>query len=137
MTEKKLYWIWAGMYVLCAAMGFLGEYAGAPAWLTAGTAVLFFFPPAWLLYRAVKRDRAEIFRRIRLLSLLSLGLTLAVILVNFFTFDASQSAGQVLYWLLILVSVPMVPMRVWAVSLFFWACLLMVCLDQTRKRSRK
>ncbi len=137
MTQKKLYWIWAGAYVLCAAMGFLGEYAGAPAWLTVTAAVLFFLPPAWLLYLAVKQDKPGTIRRIRQLSLLSLGLTFLMILVNFLTFEASQSAGRVLYWLLILVSVPMVPMRVWVLSLFFWACLLMVCLDQTWKRSRR
>ena len=68
-----------------------------------------------------------------ILFLLSLGLTLASILLNFLSIQASKDWGLVLNWILILVSTPMVCSQIWVLGLFGWACLLMVCLKYLRK----
>ena len=94
----------------------------------------FFVPPAMLLYRAVPREDWQTIRRIRNLSILSLGSTMTMLILNFLSVGASAAVGNVLYWLLILVSAPMVCGQFWAVSLFLWACLLMVSIAQLKKR---
>ena len=93
----------------------------------------FFVPPGFLIYEAVQRKNRKILQIIRNLSLISLGLTLLTILLNFLSFQASESWGLVLYWLLILVSTPMICSQVWVVGLFGWACLLMTSMTYLKK----
>ena len=72
-------------------------------------------------------------RTIRNLSVASLALTLVLLVVNFLSVGASKAAGDVLYVLLIILSAPMVCGQVWVLSLFLWACLLMVCLKYRKE----
>ena len=94
----------------------------------------FFVPPAFLIYEAVQNKRPKTLRIIRNLSLISLGLTLVTILLNFLSFQASEAWGLVLYWLLILVSTPMICSQVWVIGLFGWAMLLFTCLTYLKKK---
>ena len=47
----------------------------------------------------------------------------------------SEALGNVLHYILVVVSSPMIASGHWALSLFLWACLLMVSLKQLRKKS--
>ena len=47
MKKSHLFALWGVLFVLCAALGFLPESSG---WMTA-VSVLFFLPPALLLYK--------------------------------------------------------------------------------------
>ena len=67
---------------------------------------------------------------IRKLSLASLVLTAAVLIISVLSFLAPEWVGNFLHILLILVSVPMVFSQYWVLSLFCWACLLMVSLKK-------
>ena len=60
--------------------------------------------------------------------------TMVTLVVNFLSYEASAAAGTVLYWLLILVSTPMICSQVWVVGLFGWALLLFTCLKYLKKR---
>jgi len=128
MTNKTLFALWGGMFILCAALGFIPEPTGILRGIMTCLAVLFFLPPAWLLYRSAGKDR-RVSALIRNLSALSLGLTLTLILGNFLVLMAPEAVGNVLYGILVIVSSPMVCGQFWVLSLFLWACLLMASLS--------
>ena len=134
MTKKKLYIAWAVMFVICAALGFIPAPKGAAYWSMFLFSLLFFVPPTILLYKAGKgRDKKEL-RRIRMISLISLGLTLLALALNFLSVDATEAAGIAVYYILIIVSSPMVCGQIWVVSLFLWGCLLTASWQELRKK---
>lgn len=134
MKKRSLYIAWGVLYSICAGLGFIPEPEGVLTGLMVTLSLLFFVPPAMLLYHAVSREQYGTIRLIRDLSLASLGATLVTLVVNFLSVGASEAAGDVLYGLLILVSAPMICSRLWVLSLFLWACLLMVCLKYAKKK---
>jgi hypothetical protein len=135
MKNTKLLWcLWAAMYAICTLCGFFPVASGALYGLFILLSLGFFVPPALLLFEAVQNKQPKILRIIRNLSLISLGLTLLTIVLNFVSIQASAAWGLVLYWILILVSTPMVCSQVWVIGLFGWAMLLMTCLHYLRKK---
>ena len=128
MTKKTCYLLWAGLYILCAGLSFIPEPTGFLGIFCTAMSVLFFLPPALLAYYAGKgRDRMTL-KLIRNLSAVSLALTLVLLIVNVLSFMAPQFLGNLLYTVLVFVSVPMVCSGFWVLSLFLWACMLMGCL---------
>ena len=79
MTKQTLFILWSILFALCAGLGFLPE-TGV---LTTAAALLFFVPPAVLLYRAKQVGDDHTRLLIRNLSALSLGLTVALLVANF------------------------------------------------------
>ena len=117
--------IWAGMFILCAVLGFLPPQEGANRYLLAGFAVLFFLPPGLMVWQAKKKSDRKTLRLVRRISLICLGLTTVTLVGNFLSVLAStELVGTLLHWLLALVSVPMLCSNAWILSLFGWACLL-------------
>ena len=129
MKKTFLYALWAVLFVLCAALGFIPEPEGALGLVLTGLSMAFFLPPAWLLYRG-KREDVQLIRN---LAALSLALTLTVLILNFFTAFGSESLGRILHYVLIIVSSPMICSGHWAMSLFLWACLLTGSLRMLKK----
>jgi len=117
MKKSHLFALWGVLFVLCAALGFLPESNG---WMTA-VSVLFFLPPALLLY---KGDRNTVLL-VRNLSALSLGVTLLTLSLNFVLAVSTEALGNILHTILVIVSAPMLCSGYWVLSLFLWACLLM------------
>ena len=134
MKRKNMYIAWAVLYVICAGLGFIHEPEGVLAGLMVILSLLFFLPPAILLYRAIPREQWGTVRVIRNLSIASLALTLIVLVLNFLSLGTSDAVGYVMNGLLIIVSSPMVCGQAWVVSLFLWACLLMVTLKYRKKK---
>ena len=133
MYRKILYALWACLFILCAGLGFIPEPEGSLSAVLSLLALLFFLPPAWLLYQSGKHRQKDTALLIRNLSLVSLILTVTVLILNFFTAFASQRLGQILHYVLVIVSSPMICSGHWAMSLFLWACLLMVSLRQLKR----
>ena len=129
MKRKTLYALWAALFIVCAAFGFIPEPEDTAAAALTFLSIGFFLPPALLLYGAEKND----ILLIRNLSALSLGLTLLLLILNFFAAFRSETLGQILHYVLVIVSCPMICSGHWAMSLFFWACLLMASLRQLRR----
>ncbi len=135
MKNSKKYWIlWAVAYGICTVCGFFPVAPGAVSGLFVLLSLGFFVPPAFLIYEAVQNKWPKTLRIIRNLSLISLALTLVTILLNFVSIQASEEWGLVLYWLLILVSTPMICSQVWVLGLFGWAMLLFTCLTYLKKK---
>ena len=133
MKHRLCYGLWACLFILCAGLGFIPEPEGSLSAVLTLLALLFFLPPAWLLYQSGKHRQKDTALLIRNLSLVSLILTVTVLILNFFTAFASQRLGQILHYVLVIVSSPMICSGHWAMSLFLWACLLMVSLRQLKR----
>ena len=135
MKKTKLLWIfWAAAYVICTVCGFIPADTHGLYGIFILLSLGFFVPPALLIFEAVQNKNRKILQIIRNLSLLSLGLTLVTILLNFVSIQASEAWGMVLYWILILVSTPMICSQVWVIGLFGWAMLLMTCLHYLKRK---
>ncbi len=133
MKKSVIYAIWGVLYCLCVGLGFLPETTGFAKAILVGMGVLFFLPPFWLWWQAKKESNRKTFLILRLLSICSLGLSLILLVLNVLSVNFSAHTGLVLYVLLTMFSAPMICMQYWAVSLFLWACLLMLSLKPCRK----
>ena len=131
MNKKTLFVLWGVLFAVCAGLGFIPEPQGAWKAVMTAVAVLFFLPPAWLLYCA-DRETAMLIRN---LSLLSLGVTLVTLILNFVLAVSSEFLGTMLHYILVIVSAPMICSGYWVLSLFLWACLLMASLKILKKKS--
>lgn len=116
--------LWAGMFFLCALLGFVPEPEGANQWLLTGFGILFFLPPALLLYHSHRSADRKHLCLIRNLSLISLIATALLLAVNILSMLFSEAIGNALYYILIIVSTPMICCQYWVLSLFLWAVLL-------------
>ena len=128
MNQKFLFTLWGGLFIVCAAMGFIPDPAGVGRVLLTLLSIAFFVPPALALYQAIQAGDQPVLRLIRNLSALSLCLTLVLLVLNFLSALRSETLGDILYNILTIVSSPMVCSGCWVLSLFLWACLLMVSL---------
>ena len=131
MNKKTLFILWGALFVLCVALGFLPEPGGLVKGAMTAASVLFFLPPFLLLYRADRNTSLLI----RNLSALSLGVTLVTLILNFVLAVSSETLGNILHYVLVVVSAPMVASGYWVLSLFLWACVLMVSLKMLKKKS--
>ena len=132
--------IWIGMFILCAVLGYLPPQEGANKWLLVIFAVLFFLPPALLVYKS-RRDRdRKMLRLVRIASLAVLIATVALLVMNLLSValvlvmpeKTALAVGDVLYDLLLLVSTPMVCGQYWGIGLIGWAALLWSCIFSER-----
>lgn len=124
MKKHSLFALWGGLFVLCAALGFIPAPAGILKALLVLLAVAFFVPPMLLIRRSREQHDRRTLTLIRNLAIASLVLTVVLIIANFLSIAASETLGSILYSMLIIVSSPMVCGRYWVLSLFLWACLL-------------
>ena len=126
--------VWGIFYIICAGLGFIPEPEGAVRIFLTVISVLFFVPPAILLYDAFSgRDRKTVLR-IRRLSALSLGVTLALLIANFLAALTSEWLGTVLHVLLAICSAPMFCSNYWILSLFLWAVLLVSSMQKWKEK---
>jgi hypothetical protein len=137
MKKWLLYTAWALMFVMCAVLGFIPNHKGVNYWIFLVFALLFFVPPAILIYNAVKTDDVPELKLIRLISLISLGATLLALVLNFLSVSFTAAAGKIVYWVLIVVSSPMICGQIWLISLFLWGCLLSASWQEIFKRRKK
>lgn len=137
MSKTKKCWIaWGILYLICTLWGFIPSPSGVLYGILVLTSLCFFIPGGILLYDSIQKGDRNNLKRIRLLSLLSLCLTTVIIVLNFMSASSSDAVGTVLYWLLIIVSAPMICSQVWILSLFGWAMLLMGSVFYLKKEKR-
>ena len=134
MKQSVLYALWGGLFIICAGLGFIPEPTGFLRFFMTALSLAFFLPPAVLVYRSNNSGDRHTLALIRNLSLASLGLTLLSLVLNVVCAMGSELLGNTLHGVLVIVSSPMVCSGYWALSLFLWACLLMVTLKLLRKK---
>lgn len=130
----KLSIVWGCMYLLCTACGFINVSQGALQGLFFLFSLGFFIPGGMLLFHGLKTRDQRIVKAVRIISIVSLVLTLLLIVLNFATARDSAAVGAVMYGILIVVSSPMICSQAWVVSLFGWACLLMGSIIKPNKK---
>ena len=134
MSNKLLYVLWAVLFIICAALGFIPEPEGALGSALRLVSVVFFLPPAAILHRAGKSGDPNPVKLVCALAGLSLGLTAGLLVANVLSVAASEAVGTALYYLLVIVSAPMVTCGYWALSLFLWACLLLAGMRMLKRK---
>ena len=134
MNTTAYYALWAGMYILCAGLGFIPEPAGFGKVCLMVLSIGFFVPPACLLRRASEEKNSMDILLVRNLAVASLVLTVVLIIGNFMSMLAPEAVGIVLYTLLVIVSAPMICSQYWVISLFFWACLMIWAQKLLKKK---
>ena len=133
MKKNWLCGLWAGLFILCAGLGFIPEPEGAARILMTAASLAFFLPPALLLHQAGKQQDSDTQKLVRNLSALSLGLTLVLLVLNLLTAMQSEFLGSMLHYILVIVSSPMICSGHWAMSLFLWACLFTASVRQLKR----
>lgn len=124
MKKQYLFALWGGLFVLCAALGFIPAPGSALKILMLLLSLVFFVPAGLLLQLCSKTGDRNTALLIRNLAAASLILTAVLIMANFFSALGSALLGNILHSILIIVSSPMVCSGYWALSLFLWACLM-------------
>ena len=124
MKSQFLYALWGALFILCTGLGFIPEPAGVLRVLLTGLSILFFLPPAVLVWKGRREKDRQTLMLVSNLSIVSLGLSVGLIIANFLMAFRSELLGDILHGVLVVVSSPMICSGHWAMSLFFWACLL-------------
>lgn len=136
MKNRNLYIAWGIFYIFCTVLGFIPPRDGLFFALCMALSLGFFVPPAILLHRAIKRGDNKTVRLIRTLAAVSLSVTLGLLVLNIAAVGATATVGNLLYWLLIVASSPMICMQIRGISLFLWAVLLIVAIRELRKNRK-
>ena len=124
MKQKTLYPVWGILYILCVTLGFLSQRNAAVDVVFTVIALGFFVPGVLLLVDAYRQKDKKALLRLRYISITSLALTLMLLVANFACArTGSVVLGDVLYYLLAVVSAPMLCSGIWALTIFLWACL--------------
>ena len=123
MKKIVLYSIWLCLYILCVGMGTIIPQTAVQSGALTVLAVIFFIPGVLLLLDGFRNDNQKLLKQVRIISLLSLILTLSLIVLNILTVNAGATVGQALNDVLLLVSAPMFCCHWQGISIFLWACL--------------
>ena len=124
MKRPILYCLWGFFFVVCGLLGNLENPEGFRATAMTLLSIGFFIPPALLLADGWKKQDKKLIRTLRIISIASLVLTLGFLIANIAAVGASERTGNILFQILVYVSVPMVCSQYYVLSMFLWACLL-------------
>ncbi len=134
MKKWILYGIWVCLYAICAVFGFLVTVpTGQQQWALLALSLLFFVPPTLLLVDAYRFKDQKTLLLLRWISGLSLVLTLILLVTNVASALGSEALGTAVYYILVLVSVPMICSQRWFFILFLWACVFFATVGQKKK----
>ena len=122
MSNTVLYAVWGGLYALCAGLGFIAEPKNSTQILMTFFSLALFVPPFLLNYRAAEKKDRRTLTLVRNLSFYWLALASVLLVGNFLTVFASETLGNMMHILLIIVASPMVACGSWALAIFLWAC---------------
>ena len=133
MKHSTLYALWGGLFIFCAGLGFVPASGSLLRACLTGLSLLFFLPPALLLWQA-RRDRdADTLKLLRNLSAAALSAALVLLIANVLSLAAPEALGDLLYVVFVIATAPMVCSGYWLLPLFLWACLLIASANALKK----
>ncbi len=130
MKKSVVYGLWAVVYCICVGLGFVSEPEGFGKVLLVLSGLICFLPPFYLAWRAWNEKCRRTMLVLRLVSSSVLGASLILLVLNFLSVYFSARTGLVLHVMLVMFTAPMVCIQYWALSLFLWACILMISLKK-------
>ena len=125
MKQKLIYLLWLFLYIICVGLGTITESIPVLIVFQGLFALLFYVPPVLLAIEGLKEGQRRYLVQIRVISILSLVLTLIFMIANIASVYASEAVGNTLNQLYILVAAPMHCLPYGFISIFLWASLLM------------
>lgn len=134
MKEKILYLNWACLYILCVGFGTIAQRNILGHILLMLLSLAFYIPGIILLYTGFRDNNKKMLLRVRLVSLISLILTLSLIVLNIVLVRSSETVGNALNDLLIVVSAPMFCCYFRGIGPFLWACLFVSSFPRMWKK---
>lgn len=137
MNKKSLLTLWAGMFVVCAGLGFIPTVSGVVEILLVAVALALFIPPALLLRLSHRKKDRKTIALIRNLAFFSIVLTMVLMVVNIALYQASETVGNLLNAVLVIVATPMACSRNGLLSIFCWACLMIVSHSMLKKKKTR
>lgn len=124
MKNPVLFALWGCLHVLCVGLGTVKEPEGFGKALLVLTGLIYFLPATLILWDGISHRKKKQISAVRWIAIVSLGLTLVLLVINFLSVGAGADTGRLVYDILNIVSAPMLCSQYWVVSLFLWACLL-------------
>ena len=118
MKKKAWYALWGGLFVICAGLSLVPEPGQGLRWIMRILSVLFFVPPAVLVWQAAGKKDSNTLALVRNLSGVSLALTVVTLVLNLLSVLRSETLGDMLHVVLAIVSTPMICSGYWVLSLF-------------------
>ena len=122
MSNTVLYALWGALYALCAGLGFITGPKNSTRILMTVFSLALFLPPFLLNYRAAQKKDRRTLTLVRNLAFYWLVLASVLLVGNFLTVFASETLGNLMHMLLIIVASPLIASGSWALTIFLWAC---------------
>ena len=136
MTKKLGFISWGTLFAICAGFGLIGQPGTAVRILGYLFSFGFFGLGGFLIRQAHAAKDLGTIALIRNLALASLVTTSVLLVANFLSIFGSEGLGNLLHYMLIIVSSPMACAPSWAMSLFLWACLMVVSQKLLKVKNR-
>ena len=133
MKQKLIYLLWLFLYIICVGLGTIYADILALQIFQGVFAAMCFVPPVLLVLEGLKKDQKKYLVQIRVISIVSLVLTLIFMIANIAAVYASEAIGNTLNQIYILVAAPMHCLPYGFISIFLWACLLMLTFPRLWK----
>lgn len=124
LKYKTLYIIWAVLFVLTAALGFITSAEGTAQLLLRLAAAAFFIPPWVIVTKARKEGAYAHTKRIRRLAALWLLAAMVLLCASIASVNLSDTVGNVLYGVMTVACAPLVCGDFYFLPLFLMATLL-------------
>lgn len=125
-----LYIVWAVLYCACVGFSFVNpDNAGEKAFFVLFS-VVFFVPPYILVFQAKKQENRKVIKTLRWISISVLALAMVLLVLNILSVKFSAEAGLLVFVLLAMFAPPLACGQQFALSLFLWACLMMLTLQK-------
>ncbi len=121
-----LYIVWAVLYCACVGFSFVSHRNLGGKIFLMGLNLLFFVPPFVLVIRAAKEKNRKALKTLRLVCIVVLALSMILLSLNIMSVKMPTRAGTVLFVLLAILAPPLACANQWALSLFLWACVMML-----------
>lgn len=133
MKQKLIYLLWLFLYIVCVGLGTIYADILVLQLFQGLFALLFFVPPVLLVLEGLREGQKKYLVQIRAISIISLALTLIFMIANIAAVYATESVGNTLNQIYILVAAPMHCLPYGFISIFLWACLLMLTFPRLWK----
>ena len=134
VKKSYVYIAWGVVYAICVGLSYVAPESAFEKALLMLCGLIFFIPPAWLLWRAKRENCRKTLKVLRLISGGALISGTVLLALNMLSVFWGPRAGLVLYVLFTMFAAPMGCIQSWALSLFLWACVLMVTLPPRKGR---